>query len=720
MSSGTDVWNSSRTGAEIPGGPGPGSLGHTGPQTSSLSHTGPQTTSTTPGRAAQARQAGEGSLAGGATEASRADWAGGSPAIGSGTGRGTAPATAPGPATAGHLTTGPRTAAPGGTGPSTGLSGTGPSTGLSGTGPSTGLSGTGPSTTSPGPMGLSTSGRANPGRSGTGLSGTGLSGGGGSPAAGGSLWSAGAFRTAGPDGRGPVRGYPPAPGAPDPVYPPGQFSPWNSAALRDARAAGRSAPGADATGDAAEPGYPLLAVSDPAADATATQTWSVLDEADMAGEWTSKRADGGTGPAPAGAGLAGSADGGPFGPADGYPDGPEGLAGLAGYAAAAGLAPGQPGLAGTEPGQPRPGGRLAARRDRQAAQAQAQDGTGPQAAWPGDGTTGSWTAPGETGGPWGGQQEGPGYWAAQAPSGTLAAPQHGTGEEFGAAPGGPDWGDRNGWGTGSREAVPDGTGPGGTGSRSAAHGRKPGKPRKARKPASRARMWLMPLVMMVVVAVLIGVAYLHFVKGRATASGGTPSRKPSAAGSPSPNLGPWKHITTRTQDPAPLTLTEMFPARYSAGGTTVIRTVQRADTTCPPIVLGAKLQAALRKAGCTQVMRASYLSAGQKIMATIGVLNLADVNGAQQAGQATGATAFIKQLPGAKGPTRNLSQGTGLEEAQIKGHYLILTWAEFTNLKAPGNAKQRAQLDAFSRNLVGATANISLTSRMLFGKPETP
>ncbi len=502
------------------------------------------------------------------------------------------------------------------------------------------------------------------------------------------------------------------------MYPPGQFSPWNSAALRNARAAGRSAPGADATGDAPEPDYPLLAVSDPAADATATQTWSMLDEADRAGEWTSKRADGSSGPAPADAGLAGTADGGPFGPDGGYPDGPEGLAGPAGYAAAAGLAPGQPAPGPTDPGQPRPGGRLAARRDRQAAQA--QEGTGPQAAWPEDGTRGSWTAPDGTGEAWGTQQDGPGYWAAQEPSGTLAAPQHGTGEESGAVPGGPDWGDRSGWGTGNGEAVPDGTGPGGTGSRAAARGRRPDKPRKARKPASRARMWLMPLVMMVVVALLIGAAYLYFVKGRATASGTAPSPKPTAAGSPSPNLGPWKHIATRTEDPAPLTLTEMFPARYSAGGTTVVRTIQQASTSCPRMVLGATLQAALRKADCTQVMRASYASAGQKIMATIGVLNLADVTRAQQAGQATGATAFIKQLPGAKGPTRNLSQGTGLEEAQIKGHYLILTWAEFTNLKAPGNAAQRAQLDTFSRNLVGATVNISLTSRMLFGKPETP
>jgi hypothetical protein len=107
-------------------------------------------------------------------------------------------------------------------------------------------------------------------------------------------------------------------------------------------------------------------------------------------------------------------------------------------------------------------------------------------------------------------------------------------------------------------------------------------------------------------------------------------------------------------------------------------------------------------------------------MATIGVLNLSDVTGAQHAGQAAGATAFIRQLPGTRGPTRNLAKGTGLEEAQFKGHYLILTWAEFTNLKAPGTARQRAQLDAFSRNLVASTANISLSSRMVFGKPAAP
>ncbi len=76
-----------------------------------------------------------------------------------------------------------------------------------------------------------------PGQEIQGAPGNGPAGGGSQPR--GSLWSAGAFRTAGPGGRGPVRGFPPAPGAPDPVYPPGQFSPWNAPALRAVSAAGR-------------------------------------------------------------------------------------------------------------------------------------------------------------------------------------------------------------------------------------------------------------------------------------------------------------------------------------------------------------------------------------------------------------------------------------------------------------------------------------------------
>jgi hypothetical protein len=252
-------------------------------------------------------------------------------------------------------------------------------------------------------------------------------------------------------------------------------------------------------------------------------------------------------------------------------------------------------------------------------------------------------------------------------------------------------------------------------SRAAPRGRKP------RKPPSRARVWLFPILMVLAVGTLITVAYLHFVKGQASQPRvSAPLRTAPASSSPTPSLGPWKHITTRSEDSVPLTLTELFPAQFSSGGTSGSRTIDQAGHDCPAAVLGADLQSALGNAGCTQVMRASYLTTDQKIMGTIGVLNLVNDAAAQRAGQATGSTEFIDQLPAAHGPTRNLAKGTGLEEAVYKGHYLILIWAEFSNLHTPTTAAQRAELKTFSDNLVSGTANVSLTSRMVIGKPQIP
>jgi hypothetical protein len=223
----------------------------------------------------------------------------------------------------------------------------------------------------------------------------------------------------------------------------------------------------------------------------------------------------------------------------------------------------------------------------------------------------------------------------------------------------------------------------------------------------------------VVVGTLVTVAYLRFVKGPASgAQASTPPRSTAASSSPTPSLGPWKHITTRAEDPVPLTLTELFPAQFSSGGTSATRTIDQAGTDCTAAVLGATLQATVHKPGCTQVLRASYITTDQQIMGTIGVLNLADATAAQRSGQATGATEFVDQLPAAQGPTHNLTKGTGLEEAVYKGHYLILIWAEFSNLHTPTTAAQRAQLKTFSDNLVSGTANVSLTSRMVIGKPQ--
>ena len=70
---------------------------------------------------------------------------------------------------------------------------------------------------------------------------------------------------------------------------------------------------------------------------------------------------------------------------------------------------------------------------------------------------------------------------------------------------------------------------------------------------------------------------------------------------------------------------------------------------------------------------------------------------------------------GHKGPTAKLGKGTGVVEAQYKGHYLILTWAEFANQQTPSTAALTQQLENFENALVAGTANIVLSQRMING-----
>ncbi len=222
----------------------------------------------------------------------------------------------------------------------------------------------------------------------------------------------------------------------------------------------------------------------------------------------------------------------------------------------------------------------------------------------------------------------------------------------------------------------------------------------------------------VLVVILVVAAYIRFIAKPAPNAGHTSAaRNATASPSASATLGPWKHIESRAQDPLPLTVSELFPAKFSALGAAGVRTVDKASTNCSREVFGSALAAAVRKADCTQVLRASYLSTDRKYMATVGVLNLSDAKAAGHVGTISGSTQFIKQLPAPHGPTRMLTQGTGIEEADVKGHYLILIWTEFVNLHAPSGASQREQLVDFSNGLIAGTANLSLSRRMVTGHP---
>jgi hypothetical protein len=280
--------------------------------------------------------------------------------------------------------------------------------------------------------------------------------------------------------------------------------------------------------------------------------------------------------------------------------------------------------------------------------------------------------------------------------------------------------------TGPTQRVATGRGTDVTGPRSApAPGRGAGTRGRGSRGRKRARgrgKLRAMLVSAVALIIVVGATYVFLTRGHkspspAADSRSTASARPSTDPSSSPTLGTWGHIATRALDPVPVTLAELFPASFTNGTTSYVRTAQKGKVHCAGALAGSQLVAAVSHAGCTQAMRASYLSSDHKLMGTIGVLNLATVTAAERAGKATGPSEFIAQLPGARGLTKNLTKGTGIEAAEVKGHYLVLVWAEFANLRTPRTPLQKSQLEEYITLLMQRTANVSLATRQVTGSP---
>jgi hypothetical protein len=497
-------------------------------------------------------------------------------------------------------------------------------------------------------------------------------------------------------GKGPIRGFAPAPGQPPPLYPPGQFSAWNRAAW----------PGGNGYGD---PG---------SADADSGAWLANGGEATTAaGPGPAMPVDPEPGYPAAGYAREGYADGGY--PEDGYPE--SGYA-ESGYAEGGYAEPDYSALAVSDPAADVTSTQTWGAVDSPAASGWSDLSSPGELGWHADPYTGR-NAPGAEYGtdtvPPG--QAAPDEFVHAAPAGR---PDLSEAEEFGLA-GGDEPGlprpDEFGPAPGARRATPRApvgldTGPPPT--------RRQGTRGHGSRGRARARGRRRPgrilLAAALAVAVVAGTAGYLWYSGRHHGSPAalqpTPSRSTGRSPSPSPSPGVSDHIASRATDPVPLTLAELFPARFTDGTITYTRTVQKARAHCAGALIGSALAAAVSHAGCTQLMRASYLSSN-KLMGTIGVLNLAAADAAEKAGKAAGPADFIAQLPAARGPTKRLTKGTGVEAAEVKGHYLVLVWAEFTSLRPPKSAAQRRELEAFIAVLIQKTANVSIASRMVTGRP---
>jgi hypothetical protein len=185
-------------------------------------------------------------------------------------------------------------------------------------------------------------------------------------------------------------------------------------------------------------------------------------------------------------------------------------------------------------------------------------------------------------------------------------------------------------------------------------------------------------------------------------------------------FGTYCHIEYRKDDPAKLTVKELYPGQFlnQKDHAQFSQIATKLDTTCSNAVLGQSLTDALSKGKCTQVVRASYTagSGSHEVMGTIGVVNLETTNDAHSAGKLVGTGDLISPLASNSGVGQNMGKSTGIMESQYKGHYLILLWAELANEATPTNSDNQA-LQAFESDLIAGTANVSLSQRMVTGKP---
>ena len=265
------------------------------------------------------------------------------------------------------------------------------------------------------------------------------------------------------------------------------------------------------------------------------------------------------------------------------------------------------------------------------------------------------------------------------------------------------------------------------------------------------RPWLTPLAAAVTVGAVA--AALVVVKdmphgGAATLGhGAVPATGTSASASASPGQSSPAdcanskdrlcRIEAATDDPAPLTVAELFRPAFAYQATTdpaatYTRVATRADASCAAAVLGTEIASFLQRHPCLQALRGSYVSSAG-IMGTVAVLNLPTASDAKlAAGQSSAdfagglqSGAAVSQLDGPivvplaskTGPAASLGTGTGTVEVSYRGHYLIMTFAQYANGAAPSTAAQRSALQGFTNELVAGTANFALSQRMLTGKP---
>ena len=198
---------------------------------------------------------------------------------------------------------------------------------------------------------------------------------------------------------------------------------------------------------------------------------------------------------------------------------------------------------------------------------------------------------------------------------------------------------------------------------------------------------------------------------------------PTAAPTPTNPVLAAVKLKTRSTDPKPLTLKEVFGnGKFTARGHKYVRTAVNHKRNCTAAVGGKKLEKYLKAGDCTQALRATYALTGGKLkgklIGSVGVFNLKSEGAARLAVKAAADDdAFLQALPGKKGITKTNGRGEALGTSQARGHYLLMTWVQRPDGKKV-TKKYHSAVRVFGAEMVkGSNLAVALHYRETEGKP---
>ncbi len=210
-----------------------------------------------------------------------------------------------------------------------------------------------------------------------------------------------------------------------------------------------------------------------------------------------------------------------------------------------------------------------------------------------------------------------------------------------------------------------------------------------------------------------------------THTGATGAATPSSGSRPSPSVSAFPTgplgamLKSRSTDPRPLTLREVFNRKaFTVNGVRYVMTARQATRACGKTAHGARLVSALRAGGCNQVLRGTFARADGRLAGTIGIANLKTARGASITAKLAnaGKDTYLQPLPG-RGTTKSLGKGIAFASAEARGHYVLLSWIQAPSGKSiPKN--QRKAASVFAPNVIyGSKLGFALQYRGIAGKP---